>query len=434
MTKASMLTGASRQKLRSHSFAGGCLSSHGDDGSNSSTTSLEHPELDLGANAEGGNHCRQASAGLRRQSWRKFGTEELHGESESNVLCRYGQSCWRPNCRFRHSNEGARLKLVSSWWAAQQCGGERRAQPRSEEYEVNEQIRGTALVHADEAIKADKEVVLEAVRHDGYALSCAAAALKADKEVVLAAVHSNGHALQYADSSLKADKDVVLAAVRSLSPHKLLLHSELQTEGPVTLQQLQEKERCLTEDTNSFKKEISTKYVGTDAWKEANDQLDATIKTARDMVHTLRLEMNACRRESAEALATLRHNVTALEAKRSKQTSEAQRDVQASLEMATGQVENQLEELEINPLKMRFRTTLTGEETIGLREYVARMQPDQTCIYYITGDNFTAMATSVPVVTLSKIDIEVLLIASPAVGVAVRQHGEYQGKRFIHVQ
>ena len=34
--------------------------------------------------------------------------------------------------------------------------------------------------------------------------------LKADKEVVLAAVKKNGYVLQYADKKLKADKEIVL--------------------------------------------------------------------------------------------------------------------------------------------------------------------------------------------------------------------------------
>ena len=43
------------------------------------------------------------------------------------------------------------------------------------------------------------------------------ASLKADKDVVLAAVRRHGYALQYADASLKADMDVELAAARHKS-------------------------------------------------------------------------------------------------------------------------------------------------------------------------------------------------------------------------
>jgi len=54
-----------------------------------------------------------------------------------------------------------------------------------------------------------------------------------------------------------------------------------------TLQQMQEKEENLTEDIINLKNEMNTKLdtkVDNVAWKEANDDLDAAIKTVRDMV------------------------------------------------------------------------------------------------------------------------------------------------------
>ena len=49
------------------------------------------------------------------------------------------------------------------------------------------------------------------------------------------------------------------------------------------------------------------------AWKEANDDLDAAVKTVRDMVSSLRLDVDARRRKVDEILSTMRHDVTALE-------------------------------------------------------------------------------------------------------------------------
>merc|ERR1711967_50134 len=49
------------------------------------------------------------------------------------------------------------------------------------------------------------------------------------------------------------------------------------------------------------------------AWKEANDDLDAAIKTVRDMVSSLRLDVDARRRKVDEILATIRHDITAVE-------------------------------------------------------------------------------------------------------------------------
>ena len=70
-----------------------------------------------------------------------------------------------------------------------------------------------ALAWASEALQADKDVVLAAVNNDGWALYDASKALRADKEVVLAAVTNNGRALESASYQLRADKEVVLAAV-----------------------------------------------------------------------------------------------------------------------------------------------------------------------------------------------------------------------------
>jgi len=50
------------------------------------------------------------------------------------------------------------------------------------------------------------------VQHDGYALQFAAKALRADRDLVLAAVRQNGQSLQFAAKALKADRAVVEAA------------------------------------------------------------------------------------------------------------------------------------------------------------------------------------------------------------------------------
>merc|ERR1712196_233489 len=72
----------------------------------------------------------------------------------------------------------------------------------------------------------------------------------------------------------------------------------------------------LTEDIINLKNEMNTKLdtkVDNVAWKEANDDLDAAIKTVRDMVSSLRLEVDARRRKVDEILATIRHDITAVE-------------------------------------------------------------------------------------------------------------------------
>jgi hypothetical protein len=70
------------------------------------------------------------------------------------------------------------------------------------------------LDYVSDELKADKDVVLAAVKKDGISLKYASANLKADKEVVLAAVEKSEYALNYASDELKADKEVILAAVK----------------------------------------------------------------------------------------------------------------------------------------------------------------------------------------------------------------------------
>ena len=78
------------------------------------------------------------------------------------------------------------------------------------------QGEGQALEWADTALRADREVVLAAVRNCGYqgfTLSIASAELRSDRAVVVAAVSRCGQALQWAAPALRADREVVVVAV-----------------------------------------------------------------------------------------------------------------------------------------------------------------------------------------------------------------------------
>lgn len=65
----------------------------------------------------------------------------------------------------------------------------------------------------DYIYRADKDVVLAAVKKDGRNLQYASKKLQSDKEVVLAAISNYGKALQYASRKFRLDKEIVLAAV-----------------------------------------------------------------------------------------------------------------------------------------------------------------------------------------------------------------------------
>ena len=66
----------------------------------------------------------------------------------------------------------------------------------------------------DPKFLSDPEVMIAAVKSNGYALEYASEELRGDKEVVLEAVKENGRALQFASYELRADKDVVMEAVK----------------------------------------------------------------------------------------------------------------------------------------------------------------------------------------------------------------------------
>jgi len=72
--------------------------------------------------------------------------------------------------------------------------------------------RGLGLQFADASLRADRELVLQAVREDGLNLQHATEALRADKEVVLAAVGQTPAALRFAKGGLLHDPDCRKAA------------------------------------------------------------------------------------------------------------------------------------------------------------------------------------------------------------------------------
>lgn len=79
---------------------------------------------------------------------------------------------------------------------------------------------GYALYYADTKLKKDKEIVPAAVKKDGGSLQYADEKLRKDKKVVLEAVKKDGYALEYADEKLKKDKDI-LAIINKTEPQKI---------------------------------------------------------------------------------------------------------------------------------------------------------------------------------------------------------------------
>ncbi|MFH1983566.1 MAG: molecular chaperone HtpG [Pseudomonadota bacterium] len=76
----------------------------------------------------------------------------------------------------------------------------------------------------------------------------------------------------------------------------------------------------------------------------------------------------------------------------------------------------------------RYKTTKSEGAWVSLKDYVARMQPDQKDIFYITGDNMAALINSPLLEQLKAKDYEVLLMTDPVDEWVVQSLTEYDGK------
>ena len=64
-------------------------------------------------------------------------------------------------------------------------------------------------IYADDSLKKDKEIVLEAVRQYCFSIQHADDTLKKDKDVAIEAVKQNNYAIKFIDQSLKKDHDIL---------------------------------------------------------------------------------------------------------------------------------------------------------------------------------------------------------------------------------
>ncbi|MFZ2719188.1 MAG: DUF4116 domain-containing protein [Candidatus Absconditicoccaceae bacterium] len=71
------------------------------------------------------------------------------------------------------------------------------------------------LEYASDKLKDDENIVLSAVKKNGYNIKYASEKLKDNKEMVLAAINENPHALEYVSDRLKDDENIVLQAIVS---------------------------------------------------------------------------------------------------------------------------------------------------------------------------------------------------------------------------
>jgi molecular chaperone HtpG len=78
---------------------------------------------------------------------------------------------------------------------------------------------------------------------------------------------------------------------------------------------------------------------------------------------------------------------------------------------------------------LRFYTSKSGDEMIGLKEYVNRMKEGQKDIYYITGESKQAVASSPFIEALKKRGYEVIYMIDPIDEYVTQQLKEHEGKK-----
>jgi len=81
---------------------------------------------------------------------------------------------------------------------------------------------------------------------------------------------------------------------------------------------------------------------------------------------------------------------------------------------------------------LRYKTT-HGDDITSLKDYVARMKPNQNVIYYITGESNEAIKNSAFVERLTTKGFEVLLMTEPIDEYCTQQLKEYDGKELVCV-
>jgi molecular chaperone HtpG len=78
---------------------------------------------------------------------------------------------------------------------------------------------------------------------------------------------------------------------------------------------------------------------------------------------------------------------------------------------------------------LRYETTLSEGKKISLDKYIENMRPDQTDIFYITGENAATLKDSPHLEQLKEKGYEVLLMTDPVDEWVVRSLPEYQSKK-----
>jgi len=150
---------------------------------------------------------------------------------------------------------------------------------------------------------------------------------------------------------------------------------------PNTLKQLRDKQESLTEDIINLKNEVNTKLhirVHNAAWKEAKNNLDAAIETARNMALSLRLDVDIWRRKTDESLASIEHDITAVKATLETSLSDYATEVKVSAWVRDVAVRESMVETRFRTLERAARNSAQGitylrRQVDGMMRYVSSL-------------------------------------------------------------
>lgn len=92
---------------------------------------------------------------------------------------------------------------------------------------------GEMLIHAPEAIRADREIVLAALRDVPHVFRYASPELLGDKELAKECVRRNGWMLEHVSATLRADREIVFLAVTAKREAIKFASSELQNDTEI---------------------------------------------------------------------------------------------------------------------------------------------------------------------------------------------------------
>merc|ERR1712178_500512 len=126
----------------------------------------------------------------------------------------------------------------------------------------------------------------------------------------------------------------------------LKAHDALMEDVSQSLQEAHERCHQLSEDISDLRDQTQAKLDGkTDivSWNDMNDDIDASIKTVRDMASALRLEVDSRRRKVDEALSQINSNVKQLDDKMDTNVDNIHRYMDDNINMTMQRVEERAE-------------------------------------------------------------------------------------------